>query len=78
MNSFDLRLPLGWLFLILGILLELAGFRPTPSSDGVRESFNINLIWGIVMIAFGLVCLWLVRRNKRKLAPAGQTPRKAV
>ena len=66
MNSFDLRLPLGWLFLILGILLELAGFRPTPSSDGVRESFNINLIWGILLLVFGVGMLVgaIAGRNK--------------
>ncbi|HEY3901227.1 MAG TPA: hypothetical protein VGM54_21640 [Chthoniobacter sp.] len=79
MSFFDLRLPLGWLFAILGILLEIAGLRPTPTSEGVRSSININLIWGAVMIAFALVCFWLAHRHKRKLehakpAAAARTP----
>jgi uncharacterized membrane protein HdeD (DUF308 family) len=72
MSSFDLRLPLGWLFTILGVLLEIAGFRPTPASEGVRSGININLIWGVVMLAFGLVCLWLAHRSRRKLQRAAQ------
>jgi hypothetical protein len=63
---FDLRLPLGWLFVILGGLLVLAGFRAPASSEGTSLGININLIWGAVMIGFGLVCLWLVRRHARK------------
>ena len=78
MSFFDLRLPLGWLFAILGILLEIAGLRPTPTSEGAKSSININLIWGAVMIAFGLICLWLAYRNKRQRMRADQTARGAV
>jgi hypothetical protein len=66
MNFFDLRLPLGWLFLILGVLLEIAGLRPTPTSEGISPGVNINLVWGAVIIAFGAICLWLAHRQKRK------------
>jgi hypothetical protein len=75
MSLFDLRVPLGWLFVILGILLEVAGLRPTPSSEGVTSSININLIWGVVMVVFGVICLWLAHLSKRKLARADQTSR---
>lgn len=67
MNFFDLRLPLGWLFVILGVLLEIAGLRPTTTSEGTSAGININLIWGVVMIVFGALCLWLAHRQKRKL-----------
>jgi hypothetical protein len=66
MSFFDLRLPLGWLFVILGVLLEIAGLRPVPTSEGISPGININLIWGAVMIVFGLLCLWLTHRHKRK------------
>ena len=66
MKIFDLRIPLGWLFAVLGLLLVLAGLRATPAADARSLGININLIWGVVMIAFGLVCLWLARREARR------------
>ncbi|MEO8439019.1 MAG: hypothetical protein ABI540_02245 [Spartobacteria bacterium] len=70
MRFFDLRLPLGWLFVALGLLLLIAGLRATPATDARSLGININLIWGTVMIAFALLCLWLAhreanRRNKK-------------
>ena len=66
MSFFDLRLPLGWLFATLGVLLVIAGLRATPAADTRSLGININLIWGVVMIAFALLCLWLARREARR------------
>jgi hypothetical protein len=66
MKIFDLRIPLGWLFAVLGLLLVLAGLRATPAADARSLGININLIWGGVMIAFALLCLWLARREARR------------
>ena len=71
MSFFDLRRPLGWLFSTLGILLVIAGLRATPAADARSLGININLIWGVVMIAFALVCLWLARREARRRTEAG-------
>jgi hypothetical protein len=65
MRFFDLRLPLGWLFAVLGLLLLIAGLRATPATDARSLGMNINLIWGAVMIAFALLCLWLAHRERR-------------
>jgi hypothetical protein len=73
MSFFDLRLPLGWLFVILGSLLVINGFRTT--ADGNSLGININLIWGAIMIGFGLVCLWFARRYARKRIRAEQSAR---
>lgn len=62
MKVFDLRVPLGWLFAVLGLLLVVAGLRATPAVDARSLGININLIWGAVMIAFAVLCLWLARR----------------
>lgn len=70
MSFFDLRLPLGWLFATLGVLLVIAGLRATPSVDARSLGININLIWGVVMIAFALLCLWLARREARRRSDA--------
>ena len=66
MKFFDLRIPLGWLFAVLGLLLVIAGLRATPAVDARSLGININLIWGGVMLAFALVCLWLARREARR------------
>ena len=66
MKGFDLRIPLGWLFAVLGLLLIIAGLRATPAADARSLGININLIWGVVMIAFALLCLWLARREARR------------
>ena len=66
MNLFDLRAPLGWLFLILGGLLVVRGWNPPATSDGLSLGLNINLIWGLVLIVFALVCLGFARRHAKK------------
>ena len=76
MSFFDLRRPLGWLFSTLGILLVIAGLRATPAADARSLGININLIWGVVMIAFALLCLWLGRREtRRRTEAAGSSPK---
>jgi uncharacterized membrane protein HdeD (DUF308 family) len=74
MAYFDLRLPLGWLFLIIGGLLTAAGFFVSPvSSDGYTLGLNINLFWGVPLLFFGLICLWMASRHSRKHGPSGVT-----
>jgi uncharacterized membrane protein (DUF4010 family) len=71
MTFFDLRLPLGALFGILGLLLIIAGLRESPATDARSLGININLIWGAVMIAFAFLCLWLARREARRRKKGG-------
>lgn len=55
--NFDLRLPIGLLFAIYGIVL--AGFG-LLGDDAIYEKslgININLLWGTVMLVFGLLML---------------------
>ena len=53
----DLRLPIGALFLIIGLLLAGYGWM----SSGV----TIDRWWGLVMALFGLVMVTLSRRSRR-------------
>jgi hypothetical protein len=78
MSFFDLRVPLGWLFAILGVLLVIAGLRPAPGVDAQSLGVNINLVWGLVMIAFGLLCLWLARREARRRSGVASERKKPV
>jgi len=62
----DIRTPIGLMFAILGALLVGYGLL-TAGSDVYQRSLglNVNLIWGAVLLAFGLGMLWLGRRGFR-------------
>lgn len=55
----DLRKPIGWFFLALGVILAVYGLMTKGDTEMYRRSLdmNINLIWGGVLIGFGLFML---------------------
>jgi hypothetical protein len=59
----DLRLPIGLMFSIIGVLLAVFGFASDPAIYQRSLGINVNLWWGLVLVVFGLVMLWLVRRG---------------
>ncbi len=61
----DLRLPIGLLFVLLGLLLAGYGLISDPAIYEASLGINVNLRWGIVMLAFGLAMLSLVWRGRR-------------
>lgn len=62
----DIRLPIGWLFTLLGLILTGWGLVSDASIYERSLGHNVNLWWGLVMIAFGLVFLMLARRGARR------------
>jgi hypothetical protein len=60
----DIRTPIGLMFGIFGLLLAGYGLV-TGGSDLYQRSLghNINLYWGLVLLVFGAVMLWLARRG---------------
>lgn len=62
----DIRLPIGLLFTILGALLTGYGFFSDSSIYARSLGFNVNLAWGIVMLAFGVTLLVVWRRSARR------------
>jgi hypothetical protein len=61
----DIRLPLGMLFAIFGVLLVSYG---ALSNDAIYQrslGINVNLWWGLVMVAFGALMIVLGRRGRR-------------
>jgi uncharacterized membrane protein HdeD (DUF308 family) len=71
--SLDLRIPLGLMFLIVGAMLTIYGFVTRGSAIYFRSAgIDINLIWGIVMLVFGLA-MFLLGRYSDKHAK-GQPP----
>ncbi|MDQ8159249.1 MAG: hypothetical protein P3B76_13715 [Gemmatimonadota bacterium] len=60
----DLRFPIGLLFLLLGTILTVFGVVTNGDTAMYAPSagVNINLVWGVVLIGFGLVMTGLALR----------------
>jgi len=67
-GSLDLRLPIGGLFVVLGVMLAGYGLVTSGNMEMYVKSggMNINLIWGIVMLITGVVFLVLAKRGAAK------------
>lgn len=67
-GSLDLRLPIGGLFVVLGVMLAGYGLATAGNTEMYVKSggMNINLTWGVVMFATGLIFLFLARQGARK------------
>ena len=65
---FDIRLPIGGLFLLLGGVLTVYGLATKSDVQLYARSENIaiNLWWGIVMVIFGALMLYFGTRAKQR------------
>lgn len=72
----DIRLPIGLLFSLLGLILAGFGVISNANSAMYARSldYNVNLWWGLVVLAFGLLFLWLGRRGVSTTVPAEVSP----
>ena len=61
-GSMDIRLPIGLMFGIMGLMLTAYGAMTNGSEIYTEHSLgiNIDLIWGVVLVVFALVMLGLV------------------
>ena len=60
----DIRIPIGLLFLTIGMLLAGYGLFSDPAIYAQSLGINVNFWWGGVLLAFGLVMLLLARFSK--------------
>jgi len=51
----DIRWPIGLMFTLIGALLT--GYGAVKGATPVSLNININLIWGIVLLVFGVLML---------------------
>ena len=60
----DVRIPMGWLFLTLGVILVGYGLIADPAIY-IKHSLgqNVNLLWGSIFVVFGGFALWLARKE---------------
>lgn len=68
--NFDLRLPLGCMFAIFGVMLSAYGILSDAAIYRRSLNINMNLVWGLVMLVFGLVMLvFALRARSRERIP---------
>jgi uncharacterized membrane protein HdeD (DUF308 family) len=60
----DLRVPSGWFFTLLGLILLGMGVF-APETRAALTTDNVNLYCGVCMLVFGLFLLLLARRANR-------------
>jgi hypothetical protein len=72
----DLRIPLGLMFTLTGLILGLFGLKTNGDAALYARSLgiNANLWWGIVLLAFGLTMLILGRLGQKRLAQQPPEP----
>jgi len=71
----DIRLPIGILFTVIGVLLLLYGAFADPALFDRSLGINIDCWWGGVLCLFGAVMLFLSRRSFGSLRASAREER---
>ena len=68
--NLDLRIPMGLMFSIIGVILTGFGAATNGRTDLYARSLgiNANLWWGIVLLIFGQLMFQMGRRGQKKMA----------
>ena len=73
--SLDLRIPMGLMFTLVGMILTAFGLATRGSAIYAASlGINANLWWGLVLFVFGLVMLLLGRSSQKRLAKLPPEP----
>jgi hypothetical protein len=67
--SLDVRFPIGGMFSIIGAILTVYGLVSDEAIYQRSLGINVNLWWGLVLLAFGLAMLGLAIRARRAGSP---------
>ncbi len=71
--NLDLRLPIGLMFSIFGVMLTGWGLVSPRAIYSHSLGINVNLWWGLVLLAFGGTMLaFALRAAKRRHAEHGR------
>ena len=64
----DLRLPIGLMFSIVGVLLLVYGLATSGNAELYKRSLdiNINVWWGLFLTVFGSLMLVAARRAAKQ------------
>jgi len=72
----DLRWPIGLMFTLIGAMLTITGLVTGSDADMYKRSLgiNINLRWGLVLLAFGVFMLLMARKGSKGADTPQQKP----
>ncbi len=62
----DIRWPIGLMFSVLGALLAVYGAVTLGKPGTAPTGIPVNLYWGLVMLAFGLLMLAGAKGSKKE------------
>jgi hypothetical protein len=68
--KFDLRLPIGILFSLYGVLLMVFGATSDKELYVRSLGYNVNLWWGLALLVFGALMLLGAVRGRKTPPPA--------
>lgn len=68
--NLDLRIPMGLMFSLVGIILTAFGIATRNDTSLYAKSLGVdaNLWWGVVLLIFGQVMFQMGRRRQKQLA----------
>ena len=76
--NLDVRIPIGLMFSMVGLLLTVYGAVTLGEPGSQPTGLPIDIIWGIVLLVFGVGMLVLFRRSHAPALPgesgAGEPP----
>ena len=64
--NLDVRLPIGMMFTVFGVMLTGFGLISDDAIYARSLGINLNLRWGVVLLAFGLIMLAFAARAERQ------------
>ena len=64
--NLDIRFPIGGMFAIIGVILTAYGMMSDAAIYDRSLGINVNLWWGLVLVAFGLAMLGFAYRAHRR------------
>ena len=64
--TLDVRMPIGAFFLLVGVLLTIYGAVTMRDPAASPTGIPIDLVWGLVLLAFGVLMVTLARRARRQ------------
>jgi len=62
----DIRLPIGAFFALIGLILSGYGLVGNKAIYQQSLGINVNLGWGIVLLIFGLIMVFVSRKNAKQ------------
>ena len=77
---FDIRIPIGLMFGVMGLVLVIYGLISQPHQYSRSLGININLWWGVVLSIFGgaMLLLAFIARQKKIISKSPKDDQEVI